>query len=474
MDEAQRTDRTAKGRRQAEWLASRDIAAVAVTFVDTAGITRVKGVPVSVFDRVAGWGVGATPVFDAFGADDSIAATPAANPSGDLRLLPDLGRVVPLGAQPGWAWSPADRWTQDGAQHPGCSRLLAARMVDRLAGAGLAALAAYEVEWVVYQGPVDAGNASAEPTPATIGPGYGMNRLIEVSDYAVDLLRTLSAQGVAVQQFHPEYAPGQLELSVAPESPVAAADTAVLVRTTIRAVAARHGLAVSFAPSVAAGGVGNGGHLHLSLARGGRPLFSGGERRYGLTPEAEGFMAGVLSRLPALLAVGAPSVASYLRLQPSHWSGAYACWGLENREAAMRLVTGSDGEQNRAANVELKCVDQSANPYLLIAAVLAAGLAGIDGDGVGDQGGSDGPATLPEPVDGDPAGLSDTRRGELGVRRLPEKLADAVDAFAADQALTAAFGPELTETLLAVRRAEIDRFAGSSPEEIITATRWRH
>jgi len=457
MDEQERAERVSRGRRQAEWLASRDVAAVAVTFVDTSGITRVKGVPVSVFDRVAGWGVGATPVFDAFLLDDSIASTPVANPSGDLRLMPDLHRVVPLAAQPGWAWAPADRWTQDGEPHPGCARLLAARMVERLAEAGLAAKAAYEVEWVLFR---DSGDG---PQPATVAPAYGMGRIIEVSDYAVELLRTLAAQGVAVQQFHPEYAPGQLELSVAPESPVAAADTAVLVRSTIRAVAARHRLAVSFSPSVQAGGVGNGGHLHLSLHRGGRSLFAGGDRRYGLTTEAEAFMAGVVERLPALLAVGAPSVASYLRLLPSHWAGAFACWGLENREAAVRLVTGSVGEQARAANFEVKCVDQSANPYLLIAAVLATGLAGLQGN-----------ATLPEPVDGDPAALSAAERAERGVARLPEKLGDAVDAFAADKVLTDAFGPELTETLLAVRRAEIDRFADATPEEVAAVTRWRH
>jgi glutamine synthetase len=268
---------------------------------------------------------------------------------------------------------------------------------------------------------------------------------------------------VPVAQVHPEYAPGQLELSVAAESPVAAADTAVLVRSTIRAVAARHGLAVSFAPSVAAGGVGNGGHLHLSIERDGRNLFSGGDRRFGLTAEAEAFTAGVLDRLGPLLAIGAPSVASYQRLQPSHWAGAFACWGLENREAAIRLITGSVGERDRVANIELKCIDQSANPYLLIASVLACGLAGMEES-----------ATLREPVQQDPASWSDAQRAERGVTRLPTSLAESVEAFATEPALTRAFGPALTETVLAVRRAEIDRFAEASPDQVVAATRWRH
>jgi glutamine synthetase len=435
----------------ARLLLDRKVAAVAVTFVDTSGITRVKGVPVRAFERAAVWGIGATPVFDAFGSDDSIADTPVANPAGDLRLLPDLDRVVALHAQPGWAWSPADRLTQDKQPHPGCSRLLAARLAGQLADAGLTARAAFEVEWVLYR----------DGQPATSGPAYGMARLVEVADFSVDLVRALAAQGVEVAQFHPEYAPGQFELSVTAEAPVAAADTAVLVRTTVRAVAARHGLEVSFAPAVAEGGVGNGGHLHLSFDRDGTNLFSGGDRRFGLTGEAESFIAGVLERLPALLAVGAPSVASYLRLVPSHWAGAYACWGLENREAALRLVTGSAGEEDRAANIELKCADQAANPYLLVAAVLAAGMAGMHGG-----------ARLPEPVQVNPATLSDAERAARGVDRLPTALSDAVDAFAADSVLSGAFGAELTETLIAVRRAEIARFAGADPGRIIAATRW--
>ena len=456
LDAAGREERAARARSLVERMAAERIAAIALTFVDTAGITRAKGVPLAAFEHAAAWGVGATPVFDAFGVDDSIAATAVANPTGDLRLLPDLDRLVALAAQPGWAWAPADRWTQEGEPHPGCARLLAARTVDRLAGAGLSARAAFEVEWVVYRG------GDGEPEPAATGPAYGMTRLVELSDYGVDLLRALATEGVDVRQFHPEYTPSQFELSVAPESPVAAADTAVLVRTTIRAVAARHGLAVSFAPSVADPGVGNGGHLHISLDRDGRNVFSGGDGRFGLTPEAEAFTAGILGRLPALLAVGAPSVASYLRLLPSHWAGAYACWGRENREAAVRLVTGSHGEETTAANVEVKCVDQAANPYLVVAGVLAAGLAGLMEGG-----------TLPEPVHADPAGLSDDERTRLGVERLPTDLGTAVAAFEAEPALTDAFGPALTETLLAVRRAEADAFAGRTAAEIIAATRWR-
>jgi glutamine synthetase len=462
VDAQQRAERADRARRLAEQLAEHDVVAVAITFVDLAGITRVKGVPVAAFERAAAWGVGATPVFDAFGFDDSIAACPAANPCGDLRLLPDLDRVVPLAGQPGWAWAPADRWSQDGQPHPRCGRLLAARLVERLAEAGLAARMGFEVEFVLHdRSAPDAADGAL--VPACAGPAYGMTRLIEVSDFATALLRALSAEEVAVAQFHPEYAPGQFELSAVPESPVPAADTAVLVRSTIRAVAARHGLACSFAPAVIPGGVGNGGHVHLSLHRGESNLFAGGPGRHGLHPEAEAFAAGILARLPALLAIGAPSVAGYQRLLPSHWSGAFACWGLENREAALRLVTGSTGESEHAANLEVKCFDQAANPYLLVAALLACGLAGIS-----EQ------ARLPQAVQQDPAAWSPGERDALGVARLPERLDEAVAAFAADPVLTGALGRDLTETIVAVRRAEIAAFADAGAEQILAATRWKY
>jgi glutamine synthetase len=243
---------------------------------------------------------------------------------------------------------------------------------------------------------------------------------------------------------------------VAAQDPLGAADTFVLVRETIRAVSQNHGLRASFSPKVLAGGVGNGAHVHLSLWREGTNLMAGGEGRYGLTPVGEAFAAGVLSRLPALLAVGAPSVASYLRLVPSHWAGAFVCWGLENREAALRFVTGSPGNRAHAANLEVKCFDAAANPYLVVAALLAAGRTGLVSGG-----------TLPEPVDVDPVSLS-------GVEPLPSSLEAAVAAFEADSALREALGEGLIDTVAVVRRGEIALFDGASPEEIAARTRWKH
>jgi glutamine synthetase len=277
-------------------------------------------------------------------------------------------------------------------------------------------------------------------------------------------MNALTAQGLTVDQIHPEYAAGQYEVSVAAQDPVGAADTLILVRETIRAISARAGLRATFSPKVLAGGVGNGGHVHLSLWNGdGENLMSGGGGRYGLTEPGEAFAGGLLAHLPALLALGTPAVASYLRLIPSHWAGAYACWGLENREAALRFVTGSTGDGASAANLEIKSFDAAANPYLLIAGLLAAGRAGLASG-----------AKLPEPVEVDPATLPADEAERRDIRPLPSELAGAVAAFEADEVFAEAFGLEFVDTIATVRRAEIKLFEGAEPEQIVARTRWRH
>jgi len=438
-------------------LVDRGVVAVATSFVDNAGISRVKSVPVDRLPALAAWGVGFSTAFDYFRFDDWVAAPPGGTaPVGDQRIVPDLERLVVLAAQPGWAWAPGDRFAQTGDPYPLDSRLLLARLVDELASRRINVLSAIELEWVVSE-------AGDEYRPAAIGPAYGMTRLVNASEYCREVLSALAEQGVAVEQFHPEYADGQLELSVAPESPVHAADTSVLVRNTIRAVGVRHGLRTSFSPKVDAGGVGNGGHVHLSLGRDERNLMAGGTGRFGLTDEATGFAGGILEHLPALLAIGAPSVASYLRLVPQHWAGAYACWGLENREAALRMVTGSLGSEEWAANLEVKCFDLHANPYLTLAGLLAAGTEGLDRG-----------AQLPEPVDVDPASLGEETLAARGIRRLPTSLREATDAFVADTVLGDAFGDPLMAAIRAVREWELELFDGSTPEEVAAASRWAH
>jgi glutamine synthetase len=438
----------------ADELDGRGVQAVALTWVDNAGVTRVKAVPTGRLADACTRGVGMSPVFDVFVVDDSITTSSfAGGPVGDLRLYPDLDRLIPLAAQPGWAWAPVDRWTQDGEPYWGCQRRFVSSVTARAAEQGLVFRMAFEVEWFVGRGEGDG------TTPACAGPAYGMTRLIELSDYARDVIGALSCQGVPVDQFHPEYAAGQLELSVAATDPVAAADRLVLVKHTIRAVTQAHGFRASFAPVVVPGQVGNGCHLHLSAWSESRNLFCGGPGQYGLTGRGESILAGLLEHLPALCAISAPSVASYLRLVPQHWAGPYQCWGRENREAALRFITGTVGWQDQVANAELKCCDASANPYLVAGAVAAVAAATVD-EGL----------RLPAETTTDPATLPPGSQPP----RLPQTLSEAVERLADNDVLRTALDERLLDAILAVRRAEVDLFAGASDEEIAAATRWRH
>jgi glutamine synthetase len=457
VDLADRDRRMSRAEDLVRDLADRGVVAVATSFVDNAGISRVKSVPLDRLPALAAWGAGFSTVFDYFRFDDWVAGPAEGTaPVGDQRIVPDLGRLVVLAAQPGWAWAPGERYAQTGDPYPLDSRLLLRRLVDDLAARRISVLSAIEIEWVVSI-------EGEEYVPAAPGPAYGLARLTNASDYCLDVLRALAEQGVAVEQFHPEYAAGQLEVSVAPESPVQAADTSVLVRTTIRAIGVKHGLRTSFSPKVDAAGVGNGGHVHLSLGRDERNLMAGGSGRFGLTDEAAAFAGGILEHLPALLVIGSPSVASYLRLVPQHWAGAYACWGLENREAALRMVTGSRGSEDWAANLEVKCFDLHANPYLMLAGLLACGTAGLETG-----------TTLPDPVDVDPASLGEDALASRGIARLPGTLRESLDAFTADDVLTAAFGEQLMNAIRAVRESELELFDGASPEEVAAASRWAH
>jgi len=317
---------------------------------------------------------------------------------------------------------------------------------------GVQMLMGFEAEWVIDVG------AGAEHVPAAWGPAYGMDRLIEVSDYCREVLTAFETQGVDVHQLHPEYAPGQFELSAGPTDPVSAADRILLVRHTIRAVTTRMGMRCSFAPALVAGGVGNGCHLHTSVWRDRESLMRGGPGPYGLTDTAQAFIAGVLDGLTALLAVGAPSVASYLRLIPQRWSAPYRCWGRENREAAVRLVASPTD-----ANVEVKCLDAAANPYLLVGAVIALGIDGIERG-----------LTLPPEVAVDPATLSEDELAAAGATRLPRTLEDALDHFRRSEVLAAAMGSRLFDAVIAVRETEIAQFAGAGDEDIVAATRFRY
>ncbi len=172
-------------------------------------------------------------------------------------------------------------------------------------------------------------------------------------------------------------------------------------------------------------------------------------------------MAGILRELPALVAVTAPSCASYLRLQPQHWSGAMRCWGTENREAALRFIAGHTAANAGSANMEIKPVDGTANAYLALGAVLAAGIAGLDS---GER--------LPPPRGG-PAPALGGRAGGARDPAAPGVVPRGGRPARGSSVLREAMGDFLFEVFLATRRGEAEQYEGFDDDQLIRALRWR-
>jgi glutamine synthetase len=429
---------------------------VLLSFVDNAGVTRARAIPLRLFERAATWGVGLSSAWYTVTATDAVTSSPyVGNPAGDIRLVPDPGALRPLAAQPGWAWAPTDQFNQDGSPYPCCARSYLRRMAGRAAESDLTLKVGFELEWFMAE------TARGPAVPAHDGPAVGAQALIRVSAFVGDLIDALDRQEVGLEAINGEYSDGQLELSFAPKDPVAAADASVLTRLTIHALSARHGYRCSFSPAFA-GPMGNGGHVHLSVWRQGENLFAGGDGPHGMAAAGAAFLAGLLGELPAMTAIGAPCAASYLRLLPSRWAGVYQCWGLENREAAVRFITGMAGAGAGAANIEVKCFDEAANPYLLLGAFVAAGTAGVDEN-----------RRLPAEYTGDPGADDPAALARLGIRRLPATLDEAIEQMRGSKLLLDTMGPALHDAFLAVRSAEADQFRGSADEKIISAYRWR-
>lgn len=427
-----------------------------IAFSDMNGITRSRTVPFSKFEEAVERGVGITSLFPVFTSTDGITFghEPLSTPSGDLRLCATHDRIRRLSGQPAFAWTPGRQFEQDGSRSAYDQRYALERQVEAAADLGLEVLAGYELEWFT-------GHADGALSPAHHGPVYGPLAMLEVDEFCAQLLADLDANGILVGQLHAEFGLAQLELALSPLDPVAAADMQLLARQTIHAAARAHGLRISFAPLVTPEAPGNGWHAHSSVLRDGENLLAGGDRPHGLTREGEAWLAGLVRELPALAAIASPSVPSLLRRRPGYFASAYAFWGVQNREASLRFMPETVMVPAAAANVELKASDASGNPYLTLAAIIAAGLAGI-AEGL----------ELPEPINVDPGSWDEAERQRRGVALLPSTPEQQIAAVEASLPVRDALGEPLVGAWSAVRSADAAWADGKTDDEIVTRHRW--
>ena len=427
-------------------LESDGVATLIGTVVNPAGLIHVKTVPLRRMSSFAEPGLGASPVWHVFAIDQAgIVFSESTGVVGDQRIRIDLGALRILGD--GFAWAPGSFFDQNGAPDPYCTRGALAAVTDRLTDAGYTAMVGHEMEFVLV-GPDGA------RLPSHLWAQYGLAGVLEFEGFVRDVTEAANGSGVAIDQFHPEYGANQFEVSLAPLAPVAAADQLTLMRIIVGRVARRYGMRASLSPVPFAGSVGSGAHQHFSLIRDDKPVFSGGDGPGGLTEEGSSAIAGLLAGLPDAQGLLCGSILSGMRMQPGSWSGASLCWGTENREAAVRFLPGGAANPY-GANVEVKVVDPSANPYLASAAILGLAL-----DGIAQR------LSVPAEIAVDPGSLTDAQRTEADLRLLSTDQTEILDALNASAKIRQILGDSVVDAVVAVRRYERDNYADLSPEDL--------
>jgi len=427
-------------------LQAEGVDAVIGTVVNPAGLTHAKTVPIRRTQAFANPGLGASPAWHGFAIDQTgIAFTERIGVVGDQRVRIDLAGIRLIGE--GLAWAPGSFFEQDGTPVPECSRGTLTRVEARLAEAGYEAIVGHEIEFQLVA-------PDGHRLPSTSWAQYGLAGVLEYESFVRDVTAAAAVSGVAIEQLHPEYGANQFEISLTPQSPVAAADQLVLTRIIIGRCARRYGLRVSLSPAPFVGDVGCGAHQHFSLINSAGPLFSDGAGTHGMTSNGESAVAGVLRALPEAAGVLCGSIVSGLRLHPGNWAGAYACWGVENREAALRFVVAGPGTPY-GANVEVKIVDPSANPYFATATILGLALDGIEQK-----------AVLPAETKVDPAALTDSDRRRSGIAPVSGSQAKTIAALDDSERLRAILGDPAVDVMVAVRRFEHEHYAHLNREQL--------
>jgi glutamine synthetase len=423
-------------------------------YADHGGIIRGKAATAPMLPARIVTGIGHTVAMMAMSMLDQLQPVDGMGPVGEVRIMPDPATFVPLPYAPGAGAMLADQVLPSGEPWDGCARTYLKQAIAAAAADGYAVTAAFEPEFTLGRREADPDGGPDRLVPNDDSLCYSATGFHLAHDFTMALLGALTAQGLRPEHYYPELGHGQQEMTVRYAPALRAADNHVLYREAVRGTAFRRGLWASLAPKPIPDQAGNGAHLHISL----RGLGPGGEPaapafydpadQYSLSAAGYHFIGGLLAHLPALVALTCGSVNSYRRLAPQMWSSAYTIYGMDNREAAVRICSPMSDDRAASVNLELKPSDSSANPYLALGAVIHAGLDGIRRKL--DPG---------EAVNVDPATLTNSERLARGIQRLPDSLGAALDALEADTLLMDSLGDLRRRAYLAVKRSEAAAFA---------------
>ncbi|WP_330633412.1 glutamine synthetase family protein [Halocatena halophila] len=361
---------------------------------------------------------------------------------GEVRLQPDPSTFRVLPHEERTATVLCDLLTHD-TKTPwaGDPRAAVQRQLTSCDIEGLTPALAIEQEFHLY-----AESADGTPTPLDPRGAYASASMRASSGIILDIVDALIKQGIDVQKHHPEYTAGKNEIVVGHGRGLTPIDNAIFCRETVAGVAENAGANATFSPYPFDGAT-NGCHIHCSLWDGDENVFAPSSSDDALSQRGRWFVGGLIDHMPALLALTAPTVNSYARLQPAKSVCAFNCWGVGNREAAIRIPEVRPSNHNSRTRIEFRPADNAANPYLAVCGVLAAGIDGIERQL--DCGPS---------LEQDPGNLDLATRRDREIEQLPRSLGTAIRELETDAVLRGALGEPLLQSYLEIKRSEWDAF----------------
>ncbi len=420
---------------------------------DIAGKMRGKAFPSADMGKRLKRGVGWTPTNVQITCFDAIADSPY-GALGDLVLIPDSDTLVRADLGDGLPVEQfvfGDIMETSGDPWECCTRSILKSALDRLDTAtGLSLCGAFEHEFHFVG------------ADCPLGSAYTTSGFRAAREFGELLTAILRDAGIKPDTFMKEYGADQYEVTVGPANGVTIADHAAMVRELVRICAERLGRIVSFTPLRDPAGVGNGVHVHLSFrGRDGKPATYDKNLKHGLSREAAQFVAGVLKYLDRIVAITAPSVVSYSRLTPHRWSAAFNNLGFRDREASVRICPVSalsDVGTAEQFNFEFRAADAAASPYLALAAIVNAGVQGIEEE-----------LDCPDATEEDLSLLSADKLAERGFDRMPQTLGVALEAFRNDEIATGWFPSAFADIYVKHKQGEIAFLEGKTEAEIHSA-----
>lgn len=357
----------------------------------------------------------------------------------DMYLYPDLNtfEIFPWRPQQGKvARFICDVHRPDGTPYESDPRCVLKKVIREAREMGYTMNAGPECEFFLF-------HTDDDGLPTTITHERGSYFDVGPLDYGEnarrDMVLTLEEMGFEIETSHHEIAPAQHEIDFRYDEALATADNIMTFKLVVKTIAKRHGLHATFMPKPKTETYGSGMHLNLSLSKDGTNIFQDSSDKNGLSREGYYFMGGLLKHMKAITCITNPTVNSYKRFVPGYEAPVYMSWSARTRGPLIRIPS-VRGEKTR---IELRSPDPSANPYLALAVLLAAGL-----DGIKNQ------ILPPDSVDEDIQAMSEEQRRELHIEALPLNLMEAVRELEGDALIREVLGADLTAKTIASHKKE--------------------